>query len=47
MQGGERENTTLVVNYRSEGGAASQLLDTGQAQLEVSAGSACASAASS
>ena len=47
VQTAERENTTLVVNYQTGGRAASQLLRTGQAQLDVSAASACASPESS
>jgi hypothetical protein len=47
VQTSDRENTTLIVNYRSGGRAASQLLHTGMAQLDVSAASACSSPASS
>lgn len=47
VQTSDRENETLIVNYRSQGRAASQLLHTGRAQLDVSAASACSSPASS
>jgi hypothetical protein len=43
----ESENSTLVVNYRSGGKGASQLLDTGRARLDVSSSSACSAPASS
>lgn len=47
VQASDKENTMLVVNYRGGGKAASQLLQTGKAQLDVSPASACTSAASS
>jgi hypothetical protein len=47
IQTSDRENTTLIVAYRTGGKTASQLLQARQAQLEVSATSACASPASS
>ena len=46
LQTRDRENRTLVVNYRSGGREASQLLHTGMAQLDVSAESACSAPAS-